>query len=373
MPPRPAPRRPGARLRGGPLGKRPLATTGDEELDERIAEFLAATGAERDVDLLTELAVAVALLAADGTDRADLKIASASLVEMRHAFRVFRPYRDAPKATMFGSARTRVDDPLYAQAREMARVLAEEGWMVVTGAGPGIMEAGMDGAGRARSFGVTIRLPFESGANAVIAGDEKLVDMKYFFTRKLMLVKESRAFVALPGGFGTLDETFELLTLMQTGKAAPAPIVLLDVPGGTYWEEFRRFVDGELIGRGLVSPEDRELYLITDDVAEARREIVGFWTNFDSLRYVGDRLVLRLRHRPTDEEVAELDANFGWLCRRGGITRTDPLPAEVADDDRLDRPRVMLRLDPRLVGRLRALIDALNALPSASGATAPPA
>jgi uncharacterized protein (TIGR00730 family) len=240
--------------------------------------------------------------------------------------------------------------------------------MVVTGAGPGIMEAGMDGAGRARSFGVTIRLPFESGANAIIAGDEKLVDMKYFFTRKLMLVKESRAFIALPGGFGTLDETFELLTLMQTGKATPAPVVLLDVPGGTYWREFQRFVDGELLARGLVSPEDRELYLVTDDVTAACREITRFWSNFDSLRYVGDRLVVRLRHEPTDAEVARLDAELGWLCRKGGIVRTKPLAAEVTDDDRLDRPRLLLRLDPRRVGRLRALVDAVNALPSAGAA-----
>jgi len=346
----------------GPRRGRPVPTTGDDELDRRIAELLELTGAHQDRDLLTEILTTATELARDAADRADLKIASASLAEMRRAFRVFAPYRDAPKATMFGSARTRVDDPLYDQARAMAQALAAEGWMVVTGAGPGIMEAGMAGAGRERSFGVNIQLPFETGANEVIAGDEKLVDMKYFFTRKLMLVKESRAFVALPGGFGTLDEVFELLTLMQTGKAVPAPVVLLDVPGGTYWREFERFVDGELLARGLVSPEDRRLYLVTDDVDAACREIMHFWSTFDSLRYVGGRLVVRLRRELTDAQIDELNARFPELPRRGRIERTDPLPAEVADDDRLDRPRLVLRIDLRRVGELRTFVDALNEL-----------
>ena len=195
-------------------------------------------------------------LATDDVDRLDLKIATAALAEMRDAFRVFAPYRDAPKVTIFGSARTQPDDPEYDQARQVAAELAGHGWMVVTGAGPGIMAAGMEGAGRERSIGVSIRLPFEQAANSIIAGDHKYVSMKYFFTRKLMLIKESKAFISLPGGFGTLDETFELLTLTQTGKGLPVPIVFLDMPGDTYWVAVKAFIEEQLVSRGLVSPHD---------------------------------------------------------------------------------------------------------------------
>ena len=191
-------------------------------------------------------------LITDEPDTLDLKIATAALAEMRDAYAMFRPYRDKMKVSIFGSARTKPDDPLYGQARDLASALADKGWMTVTGAGPGIMQAGMEGAGVENSIGVSIRLPFESGANSVIAADDKHVSMKYFFTRKLMLIKESQAFVCLPGGVGTLDETFELLTLTQTGKGVPVPIVLLDEPGDPYWES----VDGlmaQLVHRGLVS------------------------------------------------------------------------------------------------------------------------
>src|SRR3954452_817112 len=229
--------------------------TGDPELDRRLMEVLQAAGAERDVDQLFEILVSAVRLAGDDADRLDLKITNAALKEMRSAFKVFAPYRDVPKVTIFGSARTLPEDPLYHQTRELARVLAERGWMVVTGAGPGIMAAGVEGAGLDHALGVNIRLPFEQEQSDLIAGD-KLVSMKYFFTRKLMLMKESAGFVVLPGGFGTLDEMFELLTLLQTGKAAPAPIVLLDVPGGTYWQAWAQFIREELAKRGLVDEND---------------------------------------------------------------------------------------------------------------------
>ena len=229
-----------------PPARLPRYRTGNRDLDDKIAELLDEIGVDRDRDQLFEIIATAVRLAGDDADRLDLKITNAALKEMRAAFRTFAPYRHIPKVTMFGSARTHPDDPLYAQARSMAKVLADHGWMVVTGAGPGIMAAGMEGAGRDMSFGVTIRLPFENEPNPVIAGDKKLVSMKYFFTRKLMLIKESRAFVCLPGGFGTLDEAFELLTLVQTGKSTPAPIVMLDVPNGTYWTHWREFVVDEL-------------------------------------------------------------------------------------------------------------------------------
>jgi uncharacterized protein (TIGR00730 family) len=227
------------------------------------------------------------------------------------------------------------------------------------------MAAGLEGAGRERAFGVNIRLPFEQSANEFIRGDDKLISMKYFFTRKLMLMKESNGFVVMPGGFGTQDEAFELLTLLQTGKAEPAPIVMLDVPGGTYWQRWRGFVEDELMARGLVAPDDKDLYLITDDVMEARGELIGFYRNYHSIRYVGSRLVVRLRARPTDEEVRRLDEEFRHLCTRGGIEVTDALPPEVDDGDHVDLARLVLRFDRTQHGGLRRLIDAVNTLDSA--------
>src|SRR5665213_779804 len=219
----------------------------------------------------------VAGLARAGTDIIDLKVADSALAEMAEAFRVFQPLRKRMKVTIFGSARTEPDHAAYRLARTLAATMAGAGWMVVTGAGPGIMAAGMEGAGREQSIGVNIRLPFEQGANAFIAQDPKLVEMRYFFTRKLMLIKESDGFVALPGGFDTLDESFELLTLLQTGKAEPAPVVLLDTPGSWFWTGWDQFLRDEVVPRGLISHEDRGLYRITDDVEEAVQEILGFY------------------------------------------------------------------------------------------------
>jgi uncharacterized protein (TIGR00730 family) len=334
--------------------RRPRYRTGDRELDRRLVELLDALRVDRDRDLVFEVLAAGARLAGDGADRLDLKITSAALREMRQAFRLFAPYRHIPKVTIFGSARTHQSDPLYAQTRELARRIAGRGWMVVTGAGPGIMAAGAEGAGPERAIGVNIRLPFEQPANRVVANDSKLVEMKYFFTRKLMLMKESAGFVVLPGGFGTLDEAFELLTLVQTGKSAPAPVVLLDVPGGSYWRK-----------RGLISPDDVKLYRVTDDVDVATEEVLGFYRNYHSIRYVDDVLVIRVRHAPTATELSQLNRDFADIVASGGIEVSGPLPAEVADDDAVALPRVLLRFDRFSHGRLRALIDGLNRLPSA--------
>jgi uncharacterized protein (TIGR00730 family) len=218
----------------------------------------------------------------------------------------------------------------------------------------------MEGAGRDLSIGVSIRLPFETGANPVIAGDAKYVSMKYFFTRKLMLVKESSGFVCLPGGFGTLDETFELLTLTQTGKGQPVPIVLLDTPGDPYWEEVDRFVRDQLLPRRMVDPQDTSLYRVTDSCTVAADEITGFYRNFHSIRTIGDTLVIRLRRRPSDAELEELSAEFAGLLRSGRIRHADPFKVEVRDQDALDLERISLDLDPRHRAGLRRLIDALN-------------
>ena len=343
----------------------PRYRTGDAELDRRITELLDVAGAGANRDQLFQILVSGVGLAADDVERLDLKITNAALRELRGAFRVFAPYRSVRKVTMFGSARTLPDDPLYAQARATAALVAGAGWMVVTGAGPGIMAAGMEGAGRDQSMGINIRLPFEQGANEFIAGDPKLVEMKYFFTRKLMLLKESDGFVVLPGGYGTLDEALELLTLMQTGKADPAPVVLLDGPGGSYWNAFERFMREEVLARGLVSPEDRVLYRITDDPREATEEILGFYRNYHSRRVVGHQLVVRLQAQPTGRELAELGEEFADICVNGSIEATDPLAAEVADGDHLELPRIVLDFDHISLGRLRSMIDRLNRLSSA--------
>ena len=351
--------------------KLPRHRTGDDDLDARLVELLDEIGVTDDRDQLFEILASAVLLAGDRAHRLDLKITNAALKEMRAAFHMFAPYREVPKVTIFGSARTRPEDPLYSQTHDLAAALAERGWMVVTGAGPGIMAAGTEGAGRDNAIGVLIRLPFEGGANPFILGDDKLIEMKYFFTRKLMLIKESAAFVALPGGFGTLDETFELLTLVQTGKAEPVPIVLLDTPRGSYWEGWQRFVDGEVAGHGMISRHDFALYRITDTVDDAVGEIETFYRNFHSLRYVGDRLVLRLRAAPSRAELGELSAEFADVVE-GHIERSGPFPPEVAGKDHLDLPRVAMRFDRHGFGRLRSLIDALNRLPSAPARPSPP-
>jgi len=220
----------------------------------------------------------------------------------------------------------------------------------------------MEGAGRDQSIGVNIRLPHEQGANRFIAQDPKLVEMRYFFTRKLMLLKESDGFIVLPGGFGTLDEGFELLTLLQTGKAEPAPMVLLDVPGGTFWEGWQRFIDDEVEPQGLVSVDDRSFYTATDDVSVATSELLGFYRNYRSCRWVGDLLILRMAIHPDKAQLADLNRRFADIVTSGVIRKIEPLPPERSDGDVVDLPRLALRFDKFHYGRLRQLIDAVNAL-----------
>jgi uncharacterized protein (TIGR00730 family) len=325
-------------------------------LDALIDALAPVGGPKWPADLLR----AAAQLVAERPESLDGKIAAAAVREMSEAFRVFAPYRDISKVTIFGSARTSAEDPMYAQARDVARRLADLGWMTVTGAGPGIMQAGMEGAGREHSIGVSIRLPFEQGANSVIAGDHKYVAMKYFFTRKLMLIKESKGFVCLPGGFGTLDETFELLTLTQTGKGLPVPIVLLDTPREPYWLKLHEFIVEQVVPRGLVSPLDTQLYLVTDSADRAVQEITSFYANYDSIRYVGDTLVVRLHHEPTDAQLADLNEAFGHLCVTGTIQRSGPLGAEAREGDALDLHRIAFTFAKHGFGELRRMIDMVN-------------
>lgn len=325
-----------------------------------IDDLLDGMNLGRNRRMAAQLLQAAFALLDDQPDVLDLKIAGAALEEMREAFKMFAPFHDIPKATIFGSARTQMADPLYMQARDVASKLAAAGWMVITGAGPGIMQAGMEGAGRERSIGVSIRLPFEQGANPVIAGDVKYVSMKYFFTRKLMLVKESKGFVCLPGGFGTLDETFELLTLTQTGKGLPVPIVFLDTPGDPYWETVHDFVGRQLVERGLVSPADTELYLVTDDAQAAADEVLGFYRNYDSIRYVGHLAVMRMKQAPTDAQLAALNERFGHLCTNGKISRAAPFEPERKENDKLELARIAFTFATHSYGNMRDLINTVN-------------
>lgn len=335
------------------------------EVTDALRTVIAEAGIAEDIELVARILATGIGLGLDETGRLDLKITSAALTEMRAAFRLFAPYRGEPKVTIFGSARTRNEDALYRQASDVAEALASRGWMVVTGAGPGIMQAAAEGAGLERSLGVSIRLPFEEKPNAVIGSGVNNVAMKYFFTRKLMLVKESHGFVCVPGGFGTLDEMFELLTLQQTGKAEPTPIVLLDAPDGTFWTGLRRFVDEQLVASGVVSPDDFDRVLVTDSVDAAAAAITDFWRNYDSMRWVGKRLVLRLRAEPTDAEIDALNAEFAFLIAEGRIERSGPLRHERDDHDKVDLPRIVLTLNQFQVGSLFRLIRAVNALGSA--------
>jgi len=299
-------------------------------------------------------------LANDGSTRGDLKILSRTLRELRYAFKVFAPFRRRRKVTVFGSARTEPSAPAYQQAVEFGRAMAKQEWMVITGAATGIMEAGHLGAGRDHSMGLNILLPFEQNSNPVIAGDSKLVHMKYFFTRKLMFVKECDAVVCLPGGFGTLDEALEVLTLLQTGKHDMMPLVFLDAPGGTYWSSLRRFLIENLLEGGTISPQDLHLFKITDSCEEAVSEISQFYSVYHSMRYVKSDLVLRLKHELDPTFLAEINHQFSDILVTGEYQQRMALPAERNETRLRALPRLVFPFNRRDLGRLRQLIDCIN-------------
>ena len=311
-------------------------------------------------DLIDRIRLSADKLAADKPARGDLKILSRTLRELRYAFKVFAPYRNCRKVTVFGSARTGPEEATYQQAVAFGKAMAERDWMVVTGAAAGIMEAGHVGAGREHSMGLNIMLPFEQEANPVIAGDHKLVNMKYFFTRKLMFVKECDAVVCLPGGFGTLDEALEVLTLLQTGKRDMVPVVLLDAPGGTYWKQLEQFFGEQLLGGGMISSMDSSLYLVTNDCQEAVDEVMNFFTVFHSMRYVHDQLVLRLETEVAPELLDDLNRYFKDLIVEGTLERSAALPEEKGEVDLKDLPRLVFHFNRRSHGRLRQLINCIN-------------
>ncbi len=333
---------------------------GNPELDARLAELVSTATTSGSGDLIGEMIVTALKLGRDGGSRADLKLINTALKEMRYSNLVFSRHTE-PKVTIYGSARLHEDDPNYRLTMSLAADMASNGWGVITGAGPGIMEAGNRGAGPEHSYGVNIRLPFEDDANLHLSPD-RVVNFKYFFTRKLGFVKEAHAFVLLPGGWGTLDEAFELLTLMQTGKSDLHPIVLLEAEGTGYWSAMIEFIRTQQLAKGLISESDLAIFHHTTDPREAAEHIWHFYANYHSQRYAGGRLVLRLRRGPDDELLESLNADFADMVVEGRIESVEPSQAEVDDDDALDLDRVAFVFDRRQFGRLRQLIDRLNDL-----------
>jgi len=338
--------------------------TVEDEIAAQVDVFLSSVAQsdrpELDKRQILRLITAATNLVSGDASSLDVKIASMALREMTQAFEMFAPFREVKKVTIFGSARTTPDNPIYALTVNTAKALSDAGYMVVTGAGPGLMEAGMLGAGRENSIGVSIRLPFETSANSVIAGDEKYVSMRYFFTRKLMLVKESQAFLCMPGGFGTLDETFELLTLAQTAKSVPVPIVFLEVPGDPFWTPLMNTMEPLLMNHGLISASDTSLYRITDNIAAAVSEITDFYANFHSIRFVKDRLFIRMRRQIPVAEFAALADRFKYLTVDGDINQPLATAEEVKDNDNVDLFRISLFYAAKGFADLRPLIDAIN-------------
>jgi uncharacterized protein (TIGR00730 family) len=338
---------------------RRIASLGPE-WDARIRNLVAEWGPSKNPEMIEEMIVTALKMARDKMNVADLKLINRSLKEMRYAAKVFAPYSAFRKVAVFGSARTPPESAEFKVAEEFARRIVEENYMVITGGGDGIMGAAQKGAGREHSFGLNIRLPFEQRANVIIEGDPKLINFNYFFTRKLNFVKETHAFALFPGGFGTMDETFEVLTLMQTGKARIIPVVLLDRPGGTYWQTWMRFLTEHLFRLGLVSQDDFQMFKIVNNVDEAVAEILQFYKIYNSVRWVGEQLVIRLTQSLTTAAVAELNQRFANLVRKGQIVQTTALPQEKNEPEIWDLPRLVLKPHRRDFGRFRQLIDAIN-------------
>lgn len=331
-------------------------------MSRRIKELIAYKGGGYNQESVADIIENALKLLKDVEDSGDVRVIKTTVRELRYAFRLFAPYSGMRKVTIFGSARTQASRPEYQQAAEFGRKIAQAGFMVITGAGGGIMQAGHEGAGPEMSFGANIRLPWEQAANPVIREDKKLVTFKYFFTRKLIFIRHSDAIALFPGGFGTMDEGYEALTLMQTGKGQLMPLVLIDRPGGTYWKTWDKHVREHLLRDQLISPVDLTLYKITDDPDEAVKTITRFYRNFHSTRFVKDLFVIRLKNTPSQSAIRAMNEDFADIITGPEIGIVAPTPEEVADGDHVDLPRIGFGFNRRDYGRLRQLIDVLNGL-----------
>lgn len=341
------------------------STSGNVMNEKAVTEIVSGlfnndSDSTSEIDLLKEILITVLKLSQDNPEHDDLKIIHAALKEMRYAFKLFTPYRHIRKVSVFGSARTLPHEQAYRQAEEFAQKITKKGYMVITGAGEGIMKGAQGGAGRDQSFGMNIYLPFEQSANKFIENDPKLITFKYFFTRKLFFIKETDAIVLFPGGFGTHDEGFEALTLMQTGKSDPVPMVLLDVPRGNYWKAWETYVYEMLLERNLISQEDLSLFKITDNASAAVEEIVRYYSNYHSLRYVNNHLVIRIKHTPESGMLNRLNQEFSDILVSGNIETSPSLPGESNEPEIQNLPRIIFHFNRRNFGRLRQLIDVIN-------------
>jgi uncharacterized protein (TIGR00730 family) len=334
--------------------------TGDPKAD-RLIEELADTCLSEDCrEMFRQILSTVTKMGREHVDLGDFKLINTTIKELRHSFRVFHPYRHVRKVMVFGSSRTEQDDPNYSLAVKLSKQLVDLGFMMISGAGGGIMEAANRGAGKGNSFGINIKLPFEQGANPYIVNDPKLMQCKYFFTRKLIFIKESDATVLLPGGFGTLDEGFENLTLFQTGKTLPRPIVLLEPKEGNYWRTWLDFVDSALIKKGLISADDRKLFQVAHSVEEASKHITDFYRVYHSLRYVRGLTVLRFTREIPGPLIDRLNSDFNDILASGKIQATPPLEDELKKREHLDLPRLVFNFNHKSFGRLNEMIQAIN-------------
>lgn len=332
----------------------------DPDIARRLDELITETGGDPttfDGKLIRDMLINSLKLIPDERDTGELKLMTAAMKELRYAYRVFGQYPEPHKVTIFGSARTPEGHPDYKACVDFSRQMAEAGWMIITGAGGGIMEAGHVGPGREASFGVAIRLPFETTANDVIAGDEKLIHFRYFFTRKLMFLSQAEAVTLFPGGFGTMDEAFETLTLVQTGKASMIPIVLMEGAGSNYWRPFDQFVRDQLLQSKLISEEDLGLYYIAESAQDATDHILKFYRNYHSSRYVRDDLIIRLRNRLRQSDVDRLTEEFREVIKKGEIVQRGPYDVE---EDHLELPRLVFTHTRYKFGMIRRLIDRIN-------------
>ena len=333
-----------------------------ESANLAIQKLIEEAGGDEDHDLLIQMITTVLKLQDEKVERGDLKILNTTLKELRWAFKVYRPYRHIRKVTVFGSARTPVKNISFQEAKKFGELMAKNSWMVITGGSGGIMHAGNLGAGRTHSFGANIILPFEQAANPVVEDDRKMINFKYFFTRKLIFVKESDAICLFPGGFGTLDELFEVLTLIQTGKMMPRPIILVEPKGFRYWKKWQVFVKEGLLRLGMIDADDQNLYEIVETAEIAQKRIVHFYRNFHSMRFVGNWLAIRLKRKLNSEELVQINQKYKRLLTKGKFKSSKALPAEAGETEAAGLYRLIGRFDRRRYGLLKKMIDFINDL-----------
>lgn len=330
-------------------------------VDDAIDNIMEMAGPVSHPEIVREMIIAALKAGREDEEKADLKLMNTTLKEMRFTAKIFGPYRYVKKVTVFGSARTAPDEFIYGMARDFGRRLAEAGYMVITGGGAGIMQAVNEGAGPEMSFGVNIRLPFEQRPNPVLEGNPRLITYKYFFNRKVAFIKEAHAVALFPGGFGTLDEAMETLTLVQTGKRNPIPLVLVDEPGGEYWSRWVHFFNDELLERGYIEASDFNIFKRAVSVDDAVSYIDHFYRRYHSLRYIDQHLVIRMNSPLPDRAADELIRQFSHMLLPGGSIRpSGPFEAEDDEPELKDLPRLVVDFNRKDFGELRSLIDAIN-------------